>query len=180
MVQRDDGLFRFRISSSNFFVKFEETSVFEQLEDGSYRSLSNNSERKILGISNKNSTVFDWDNRLATYERNGDIRETPLEPGMLDRTLYQYLMELDMLAGRTELSYDIVDKGRIRNFTFENLGVEDIEVGESTFSTIKLRRITEDDKRETLVWMAENLDYQIVKIYHREDEDEEYEMTRIL
>lgn len=178
LVLRDDGIFRFRIRSSNFFVKFEETSLFEQLDDGSFRSLSNISERKILGISNKNSTIFDWENMLATYKRGRDIIETALEPGMLDRTLYQYLMELDMRAGRPLLSYDIVDKGRIRNFTFENLGVENIEIDDQDLSAFKLRRITEDDERETLVWMAADLDFQIVKIYHREDEDEEYTMTR--
>lgn len=178
LVKRDDGTFRFRIRSSNFFVKFEETSLFEELDDGSFRSLSNESERKIIGISNKNSTLFDWDNMVATFRRDGNTTETPIEPGMLDRTLYQYLMELDMQAGRPVLSYDVVDKGRIRNFTFENLGVEDMEIDDQDLSAFKLRRITEDNQRETLVWMAADLDYQIVKIYHREDEDEEYTMTR--
>ncbi|GEM_PF-1533160 len=178
LAKRDDGLLRFRIRSSNFLVKFEETSIFEELEDGSFRSLSNISERKILGISNKNSTLFDWDQMIATFKRDGNTTETVIEPGMLDRTLYQYLMEIDMRAGRPQLSYDVVDKGRIRNFTFENLGVEDIEIDDQDLSAFKLRRITEDDERETLVWMAAGLDYQIVKIYHREDEDEEYTMTR--
>ena len=83
-----------------------------------------------------------------------------------------------MQAGRPVLSYDVVDKGRIRNFTFENLGVEDIQIDDQDLSAFKLRRITEDNERETLVWMAADLDFQIVKIYHREDEDEEYTMTR--
>jgi len=181
LVLRDDGTYRFRIRSSNFLARFQESSYYELLEDGSLRPFLNQSERRIFGVASKSETRFDWESMIAIFERDDDdLRETPLEPGMVDRTLYQYLMELDMRAGRPVLSYDVVDKGRIRNFTFENLGVEDIEIDNELMSAYKFRRETETDERETLVWMAANMDYEIVKIYHRERDDTEYTMTRKL
>jgi hypothetical protein len=181
LVLREDGTYRFRIRSSNFLARFQESSYYEVLEDGSFRPFLNQSERRIFGVASKSETRFDWEAMQAEFERNDDpLKQTPLEPGMVDRTLYQYLMEIDMRAGRPQLSYDVVDKGRIRNFTFENLGVEDLKIEDEILSAFKLRRITETDERETLVWMAADLDYEIVKIYHREEDDTEYTMTRDL
>lgn len=181
LVLRDDGTYRFRIRSSNFLARFQESSYYEIQEDGSLRPFLNQSERRIFGVGSKSETRFDWDNMLATFERDDDpLRETPLEIGMVDRTLYQYLMEIDMRAGRPVLSYDVVDKGRIRNFTFENLGVEDLEIGNEELSAFKFKRVTETEERETLVWMAADFDYEIVKIYHREDDGSEYTMSRKL
>lgn len=181
LVLRDDGTYRFRIRSSNFLAKFEESSYYEVLEDGSLRPFLNQSERSVFGVSSESETRFDWEAKLAVFKRDkDDPKEVSIEEGMVDRTLYQYLMEIDMRAGRPVLSYDVVDKGRIRNFTFENLGVEELQIEDATLSAFKLRRITETDERETLVWMAADLNYEIVKIYHREDEDSEYTMTRKL
>ncbi len=181
LVLRDDGTYRFRIRSANFLAKFEESSYYEIQEDGSLRPYLNKSERSVFGVSSESETRFDWDAKLAVFIRDDEEpKEVTIEAGMVDRTLYQYLMELDMRAGRPVLSYDVVDKGRIRNFTFENLGVEELEIEGRSLSAFKLKRITETDERETLVWMAADLNYEIVKIFHREDEDSEYTMTRKL
>lgn len=181
LILRDDGTYRLRIRSSNFLARFQESSYYEVLEDGSLQPFLNQSERRIFGVASKSETRFDWDNMLATYESDDDpLKETPLEVGMVDRTLYQYLMEIDMRAGRPVLSYDVVDKGRVRNFTFENLGVEDLEIDNKELSAFKFKRITETNKRETFVWMAADLDYEIVKIHHREDDGSEYTMSRKL
>lgn len=181
LVLRDDGTYRFRIRSSNFLARFQESSYYEVLEDGTLRPFLNQSERRVFGVGSKSETRFDWNTMQAEFERDDDpLKLTSLEEGMVDRTLYQYLMEIDMRAGKPLLSYDVVDKGRIRNFTFENLGVEDLEIDGSILSTFKLKRITETDERETLVWMAADLNYEIVKIYHREEDDTEYTMTRNL
>ena len=181
LVLLDDGNYQYRLKSSNFLVKMEETSLFERLEDGSFRPLSNHSSRKILGISKESSTDFDWLTMRATYRQGDEVKETTLEKGMVDRTMYQYLMELDMRAGRPLLSYEVVDRGRVRNFTFENLGVEDIEIENEMMSAFKLRRLLDDEEedRETLVWLSADLDYELVKIFHTDDGDD-YTMTRKL
>lgn len=178
LIKLKDGTYRFRIRSSNFVAKFDESSYYEILEDGSYRPIRNQSERKIFGVSSESETRFDWDNMIATFERDDDpIKEVTIEPGMVDRTLYQYLMEKDMRSALPQLSYDIVDKGRIRNFSFENLGTEELEIGDQKLYAVKLRRITDSERRETIVWMAEERNFEIVKIFHKEDSDSEYTMT---
>ena len=179
LVELNDGTFEFRIRSANFLARFEEVSHFEKLQDGSIRPLYNLSERKVFGISSKSSTTFDWQTLTATYRHDDVNLQTELVAGMMDRTLYQYQLERDMRSGNPNLSYEVVDRGRIRNFTFENLGVETLVVGSQELSAFRLRRITETDERETLVWIAADLNYEIVKIYHREKDDSEYEMSRL-
>ena len=180
VVQLQDGTYEYRMRSSNFLARFEETSHFRIGANGMLQPLRNVSERKVFGISSKATTDFDWESGVAVYRRKDDVREIEISEGMLDRTLYQYQLERDMRSGQPDLSYDIVDKGRVRDFNFENLGVEMLDLDSQQVSAFKLRRVTDDSERETLVWLAADYDYEIVKIYHREEDDTEYVMTRII
>lgn len=177
LEQRSDGTYQIVMRSSNMFARFEEITLFEKLADGTLRPLLNQNERRVFGVGQKSETRFDWERMVATWVDDGREIETPLTRGMMDRTLYQYQLERDMRSGAAELSYEVTDRGRIRTFAFENLGVETLRVGGRELSAFRLRRITEDDERETIVWLAAELNYQIVKIYHRERDDSEYEMT---
>lgn len=172
----DDGTYLFRVKSSNFLAKLDERSHFRITEDGEYQSLEHRMERRVLGVRREETTEFDWDAGEVTFERRDDTRVLPLEPGYTDRTLYQYLMELDLAQGVEMPSYMVVDRGRIRDFTFEQLGEEQIEIDGDEVTAIKLRRITEDDDRETLAWFAPSMNYRLVQIIHSEKDGSEYEM----
>lgn len=172
----DDGTYLFRVRSSNFLAKLDEKSHFRINEAGEYQSLEHTMERSVLGVRREENTQFDWEAGEVTFERRDDTRVLPLEPGYTDRTLYQYLMELDLAEGVEMPSYMVVDRGRIRDFTFEQLGEELIDIAGEEVSAIKLRRITEDDDRETLAWFAPSMDYRLVQIIHSEKDGSEYEM----
>lgn len=172
----DDGTYLFRVRSSNFLAKLDERSHFRISEEGEYQSLEHRMERSVLGVRREETTQFDWESGEVTFERRDDTRVLPLEPGYTDRTLYQYLMELDLAEGVEMPSYMVVDRGRIRDFTFEQLGEEELEIDGDDVMTIKLRRITEDDNRETLAWFAPSMNYRLVQIIHSEKDGSEYEM----
>lgn len=172
----DDGTYLFRVKSSNFLARLDERSHFRINEDGEYQSLEHRMERRVLGVRREETTEFDWETGEVTFERRDDTRVLPLEPGYTDRTLYQYLMELDLAQGVEMPSYMVVDRGRIRDFTFEQLGEEQIEIDGDEVTAIKLRRITEDDDRETLAWFAPSMNYRLVQIIHSEKDGSEYEM----
>lgn len=172
----DDGTYLFRVESSNFLAKLDEKSHFRITEDGVYQPLEHESTRRVLGIRREERTVFDWETREATYKRRDDTRIVDIEPGYTDQTLYQYLMELDLQQGVEQPSYQVVDRGRLREFTFERLGEEQLDVDGDNMLALKLRRITEDDSRETLVWFVPEMDYRLVQIIHSEKDGSEYEM----
>lgn len=172
----EDGTYLFRVKSSNFLARLDERSHFRITDDGEYQSLEHRMERRVLGVRREETTEFDWETGEVTFERRDDTRVLPLEPGYTDRTLYQYLMELDLAQGVEMPSYMVVDRGRIRDFTFEQLGEEQIEIDGDEVTAIKLRRITEDDDRETLAWFAPSMNYRLVQIIHSEKDGSEYEM----
>ncbi len=176
LTRLDDGTYLFKIESSNFIARLDERSHFRITEDGQYQSIEHRVSRRVLGVRREENTRFDWETGEVTYERRDDRRVLPLLPGYTDRTLYQYLMELDLAQGIDMPSYQVVDRGRLRDFTFERLGEELINVDGQEMLALKLKRVTEDDDRETLVWFAPTLNYRLVQIHHTEDDGAEYSM----
>jgi hypothetical protein len=55
------------------------------------------------------------------------------------------------------------------------VGKETLELPAGTFETVKILRLRENKKRETLVWCAPALNYLPVRIWQREKDDVEYE-----
>ena len=176
LTRLDDGTYLFRIESSHFLAKLDERSHFRITDEGEYQSLEHVMTRRVLGVRRVERTEFDWENSVVTFERRGEQSEMPLETGYTDRTLYTYLMELDLAEGMEMPSYRVVDRNRVRDFTFEVLGEEQLRIDGEELTTLKLRRVTDDDSRETLVWFAPSMDYRLVQIVHTEDDGSEYEM----
>lgn len=171
-----DGRYLLSLEASNFVASLKEKSWFRKTEKGGYQSQRHEYKQRVFGFKREQQTRFDWQAKEVTFSDKDGKKTLELHEGMTDRMLYQYLMEEDLRQGVEELSYEVVDKGRLRNFTFKRLDRESLQLDGRSLETVKLTRVTEDDKRETLVWFAPELDYRLVRILHT-DGDDRYEMT---
>jgi len=86
-------------------------------------------------------------------------------PDAQDKLLYQIAIMLDLARG-APLRYRIADGGRLRDYRFEVLGRETVEVPAGRFETVKIRRL--DDRRGTTVWCAPALRYLPVRLAQTE------------
>ncbi|MCS3904451.1 hypothetical protein J2T55_002487 [Methylohalomonas lacus] len=121
--------------------------------------------------SKKNRNVhinFDWADNEVRMRVDNDNWEMALEPGTLDKMLYQLAMMRDLGNGISDIRYRVADGGKIKSYNFEIFGREPVETPYGNFEALKVERFRDDRERETLLWCVEKLGYLPVKIVHIE------------
>ncbi len=88
-----------------------------------------------------------------------------------DRASLELVLARDIALNKAQLSYPVIEKGGKKQYTFQKLGNEKIQTPAGTFNTVKVKVIRSSDKRDTIFWLAKEVDYMPVKIRHREKGD---------
>lgn len=179
LIHKDDGTYLFKSKVKSTFASIEEESKFTLGTPPQRIMIPHNYyyERSVLGAKTKEWINFDWTNFVAHYERKNKpekAKEHPLVIGMLDVPLYQLQLQRDLIAGKTLLDYTFVKPHKIKSLAFKKEGEETINVGDKAYSAIKVSRINTEDDKETLVWLIPELNYQIGKIVHIEEDGASY------
>lgn len=113
---------------------------------------------------------FDWAKGSVVGVERGEQVSGELVPGMLNRAaLYVALMQ-DLKQDRLPEEYVLFDRGRVKTYQVENLGVEAVEVPFGSFQAVKLVRDSDDSRRSMYLWCAPELDFLPVRIdLYKED-----------
>lgn len=162
--------------SKNFIAKYEEISLFRISASGYPIPIENRFEGKLFGSKRKEITQFDWDSGVATWKRKDDVRTAELEEGMVDRILYQLLVPMDAENGKELASYSFINRGKQKTYNFERLDSETITIGKKQIDTIRMRRIDDKKEKETTLWLAPDMGYELVRIRHHDDDGADYEL----
>lgn len=147
----------------------EEFTRFEQIE-GQLRPLEYVYQQNGRAPRNKR-VLFDWTNQLAKSTYKEKTYELRLETGVLDSLLYQLIFMQDLVLGKQEFNYSVVDKDKIKVYTPKFIGREQIESGMGKLDTLKYERVSEDKERRTTFWCAPSLRYLPVRVEHLERGD---------
>lgn len=121
--------------------------------------------------SKKNRNVyidFNWSARQVRMRVNDDHWQMDLEPGTLDKMLYQLAIMRDLEQGISEISYRVADGGKMKTYTFETFDSESVHTPYGDFKALKVERYRDDRERETILWCVEELDYLPVKVVNIE------------
>ncbi|MFQ5469172.1 MAG: DUF3108 domain-containing protein [Gammaproteobacteria bacterium] len=173
MRYNSDGSYRFESFSEatgilSFFVsdKILEKSIGKHIKDSLrpdtyvYQRSEGKKDRHV-------KLSFDWDKNRVTNKINGDLWNMTVPTGALDKLIYQYVMMLDLQKGQTTLEYKIADGGRLKDYQFDLVGKETIDTPLGSFKTVKYKRV--NDKRGTVIWFAERLNYLPVRIEQQDN-----------
>jgi hypothetical protein len=107
---------------------------------------------------------FDWRRQEVVLQRDGKTTQLAVEPGTLDKHMYQVALRQAMRRGRGKISYPVVDDARIQHYEFDVLGEEELEIPHlGKLVCLKMKKGT------TLIWGAKKYDYLPVKIEKDED-----------
>lgn len=116
----------------------------------------------------KIAVAFDWDRGLALNTAKGETWSMPVPEGTLDKLGYVIVMMHDLNTGKRELQYQIADGGKLKLYRFKAIGEESLKTPFGILPTVIMRRIRDDNKRETTYWCATQLRYLPIKVEHRE------------
>lgn len=120
--------------------------------------------------------VFNWQQGIAENRVSVNPWSLEVPLGTLDKMVMQVAMLMDLSAGERKFNYPIADKGRLKNYEFEVVGEEMIELPNGLFNTIKLSRMN-DDNDKTYIWSAPDLQYMPVRFMKQKEEGFAYEIN---
>ncbi|MBB5186859.1 hypothetical protein HNQ57_001122 [Zhongshania antarctica] len=157
------------------FIKVSEESI---IEDGAMglrplryeysNSFSSKHDQKIN---------FDWPRALASDKKYRKPWSAPLTAGTFDQLSAQLQMRQALISGRfdTTMVQTVVNRGKHKTYRVEKMGEEVIDSPVGKLNTVKLRRSREDSDSETIVWLAKDWNYLIVRL-EQTDEDDTYSL----
>jgi hypothetical protein len=132
-------------------------------------------QRTLLGSRRDEQLSVDRSQGIAHYQRDGKPRDIPLQAGYLGPISYKVQLRRDLIAGKTSFDYQVMDRGRVKHYAFQREGTDTIHTVTGAVDAVRVRRVRDDNERQTLFWMAPSLGYQLVKL-RQEEGGESYEL----
>lgn len=105
----------------------------------------------------------------GNYE--GQAYQVSVPKGTTDLTLLELQLMQSFATGKQRASYNIVDRGKLKNYTFKKMGTENISLGAGDYTCEKVQVARKGGNRKTTLWLAKELNYFPVRIQHNDNGD---------
>ena len=99
------------------------------------------------------------------------------QEGLLDHLSYQLQLRMDVAQGKSDLNYHLVYKGKLKEYRFEIVGEEMINLPIGQIKTIKLKTIRKkNSSRETYLWLSKEHNYVLARLWQSKDGKEQADL----
>lgn len=177
LEDRGDGTWLYRTRVDSLIADIDESLVL-RWEQGRVIPLRYRYRLSGFLLKDREKSIdFDWDQGRATGKYRGKAFTLELEPGTLDPLGFQLQLRQDIRAGKQDMIYRIIDKGRYDSDRFAILDEEPMNTAGGTITTVKAEKVRgENARRETLMWFAPDQDYLLVRLRQVEPDGTSYEL----
>jgi hypothetical protein len=178
LVQQEDGSWFYRFNVDTTPAEITEQSVFDLID----RKIRPKSYDYLLSgflIKDRHQSVV-FDQNTGTLNEKYKKKQWSLDtlPGTLDRLNYQLQLQLDVGAGKQDLVYQVIHKGKFREYRFQILGKESIDTKLGTKEAIVVEKVRDGGKqRETKLWFDQSAPFALLKMIQTEPDGEYYEIN---
>ncbi len=174
LKQQDDHSWLFKSSAVSLLAGIEETTQVTW-HNQQIRPLNYHYNRSVLGKKRVVTISFDWDKMEATNTVKDKPWKMPVNEQVQDKLSYQLLLQQLLAEGEKEFAFDVADGGHLKQYRFAVTGEETVSAPIGEYQAIQVTRLhDEDSERQTLIWFAPALNYQIIKLHHVEDKGKAY------
>lgn len=177
LQQNAEGNWELKFRASMFVARLTEESTLK-LENEQVIPLHYRYERKGLGRSRETTQTFDWDANQVHGVYKKEAFSLPAQPGLLDKATYQLALQRDLMAGKTDMSYLVVDDDEVEQYQFRVTGEQWVTTRNGQFDTVEVERVREPDaKRHTTLWFAKDWNYLLVRLSQVETDGQHYQIV---
>jgi len=130
--------------------------------------------RYLLNKSQRNKSKVDkiqFKSNKASGSYKGKAYSLSIPGNTQDRASLELVLARDIALNKAQLNYSVVEKGKIKKYLFQKLGHEKVQTPAGNFNAIKVKVARKGKKRETIFWLAKEINYMPVKVQHREKND---------
>ncbi len=181
LERQPDGGYELKTTADSFLASIAETGLFRLDPNGAIINDSYQYRRNIVGKKKVEHLAFDRKNNLAIYnskdkQRTVDLTQVPGGAEPFSRLTYQLQLRRDLMNNADQLTYPVISRGRLKLYQFETAGEEMVATKLGNIRAIRVNRIREEKDRETVLWFAPELNFLLIKLWQKE-EDEEYQIV---
>ena len=175
--QREDrDQWSLRNQVSIFFIGFEEIAKFK-VTDSSVTPSRYEYKNKFSKKRNSRLIFHPQTNSVVDALHSDSILKLP--EGALDKLSFQLQLRHDvaMLGDKfLQSEYHLVDRTKFKTYTVKNLGEEIIDTPAGRFNAIKLQQKRVDKDKHTLIWLAKELDYFVLRVERVENGESDFKI----
>jgi hypothetical protein len=119
--------------------------------------------------------TFDWKTSTVVNNVADSKWEMAIPAGTLDKLSTQLGMMRELQNGATDKTFAVADGGKLKQYAFQVIATETVELPAGRFETVKLNRVGDSKKQLTYIWCAPELHYLPVRIWQRKEDQSEYQ-----
>lgn len=161
-LSMDNGTWTMTQQAEASIGSLSEQSLFRVDTDGSLMPLEFTRNTTVFGRDKVVRARFNWNQDKASW----DDQTVALEHGVLDPLTLQLALR-QALNARAALNVKVLDRGRIREYQFENLGQVTLSTTNGPIDAVFLRHQRND--RTTELWFDPQRDHLLVRLAARSD-----------
>jgi Protein of unknown function (DUF3108) len=145
-----------------------QTSVVRVTDQGvlpqSFRSTGGDRDKSVV-------LDYDWQTHRVTGTYEGTKVDLPLTPGVQDDGSVQLAFMVEILAGRTPPTVQLIDKNSVREYEFSREGEATIKTALGEVHTVIFKSQKKYSPRITRFWCAPDRGYVPMKVQQKKDDD---------
>ena len=103
--------------------------------------------------------VFDHNAGVVSGTVNDERYSYPLDADVHDRVSIQYELMHNLMTGTPGTDYQLLDDDEMKQLKVSSIGRKKVKVPYGTFDAVGIRHQSENSKRVTTLWCAEELGY---------------------
>lgn len=159
-------------SDDHWKISFEAYSSVADLSEISEFEVK---QQQVLPIKYRYKTSGFLSKKLRTIEFDREKNKTwlPYKDAWTDYQLtnetqdhlsYQEQIRLDLMTGKTQLTYPVTYKSRLKSYQFEIVGESKMNTKNGPINVVEIRQTGLKKKETNQIWLAKDFEYIIVKL----------------
>ncbi|MGO2135298.1 MAG: DUF3108 domain-containing protein [Marinobacter sp.] len=176
LTSQGNNVWLYRTEVKSFIADLDESLVLKW-ENGQVVPLRYRYRLSGFLIKDRKQSIdFDWEANLATGQYKGKPFKVELEEGILDPLGFQVQLHQDILNGKREMEYQVLDRGSIDSERFAVVSDDAANADGSQSSQLKAEKVRENSERQTLMWFDPDNKYVLVRLLQVEPDGSKYEL----
>ena len=171
LEQLESGQYRETLKARNILGKIDEQALFSISEKQQIIPQEYRYQRSLIGIKRSESQIFDWPNKTIEYSKDDKTKSVAIDSGLLDVITHKLQLRRDLQSGKEILSYPVISRGKLKQYVYQVIANEVLETAIGPLNTVKVQRVREDSKRQTIIWLATDWDYLAVRLEQKGNGD---------
>ena len=171
-----DGTATLTFEADSAIAGLQEISTFRYV-DNTIQPLQYRYLRTGLFKEPDRNQIFDWQKKRIINSDNQSIFQGHWNDLVQDNLSYNIQASIDLQQGKTQFTYPVFDRNKIKNFSFQMVGFEVLKTQVGTLRTVKVEQIEKKKhKKKTYIWFAQDYDYLLVRLMQTQKDGQAYQI----